>query len=66
MNLSQLKDYFNIEKWSINQPIIISDIYSELLKIKGVLSVVKVEFVGNDVIIDAALTFAVVVMLFKL
>lgn len=42
--VSAIKDYFNIDKWSINQPIIISDVYSILLKVSGVLSVVKVEF----------------------
>jgi len=43
-----LKDYFNIEKWQINQPIVISDVYAALLKVKGVLSVVKIEFVNKQ------------------
>jgi hypothetical protein len=46
--VNDLKDYFNIEKWSINQPIVISDIYSVLLKVKGVLSVVKLEFTNKQ------------------
>lgn len=43
----KLKDYFNIKKWSINQPINISDIYSELDKVKGVQTVQKVEIVNK-------------------
>ena len=37
-----LKDYFNINKWQINQPIIYSDIYNLIGSIKGVQSVLKV------------------------
>ena len=33
----------NINKWQINQPIILSDINSILLQVKGVQSVVKIE-----------------------
>ena len=43
----KLKDYFNIKKWSINQPINISDIYSELDKVKGVQTVQKVEIINK-------------------
>ena len=35
-----LKDYFNIDKWQINQPIILSDVTSCILQIRGVQSVV--------------------------
>ena len=38
-----LKDYFAIEKWSINQPINISKIYTLLDKVKGVQAVQKIE-----------------------
>jgi hypothetical protein len=38
-----LKDHFNIDKWTINQPIIMSDITSRLLKVTGVQSVTKLE-----------------------
>jgi hypothetical protein len=41
--LTALKDHFDISKWQINQPIILSDINSILLQVKGVQSVVKVE-----------------------
>ena len=37
-----LQDYFNIDKWQINQPIIYSDIYNLLSNIPGVRSVIKI------------------------
>jgi len=43
-----LQDYFNIEKWNINQPIIISDVQSQILSIVGVQSVVKLEFTNKQ------------------
>ena len=46
--ITALQNYFNIEKWQINQPIIISDIYSALLTVKGVQSVVKVEIINKQ------------------
>ena len=46
--ITALQNHFNIEKWQINQPIIISDIYSTLLTIKGVQSVVKVEITNKQ------------------
>jgi len=42
-----LTDYFNVDKWQINQPIILSDVNSLLLQIKGVQSVVKIEFTNK-------------------
>jgi hypothetical protein len=42
--LTSLKNYFAIDKWQINQPIIINDINDILLRVKGVQSVIKVEF----------------------
>jgi hypothetical protein len=38
-----LKDYFDISKWQINQPIIYSDVYNLIGSIKGVQSVIKVD-----------------------
>ena len=38
-----LKEYFNISKWSINQPINISTIYSTLDRVVGVQTVSKIE-----------------------
>jgi hypothetical protein len=37
--LQLLKNYFNIDKWEINQPIIISEIYSALDNVSGVQTV---------------------------
>ena len=45
---NRLKDYFDITKWSINQPINISSIYTLLDQEKGVQTVQKVE-VNNKV-----------------
>ncbi len=41
--ISELKDYFNIDKWQINQPIIISELENLLAGVKGVQTVEKVE-----------------------
>jgi hypothetical protein len=38
-----LKDYFAVDKWSINQPINISKLYTVLDKVKGVQTVQKIE-----------------------
>jgi hypothetical protein len=43
-----LQNFFNIDKWTINQPIIISDIMSTLLKVKGVQSVSKIEIINKQ------------------
>jgi len=42
----KLKELFDIKKWSISQPIILSQIYAELDRIKGVQTVVKVQIVN--------------------
>tara|TARA_R110002020_G_scaffold108894_1_gene252218 strand:+ start:1417 stop:3408 length:1992 start_codon:yes stop_codon:yes gene_type:complete len=39
--VSKVKDFFNIDKWQIGQPIVISDIAYELSLVDGVASVVK-------------------------
>jgi hypothetical protein len=46
--IAALKDHFNIDKWQINQPIILSDITSRLLQIRGVQSVSKLEIVNKQ------------------
>lgn len=46
--INTLKEYFSIDKWSINQPIIIADIYSLLLKIREVQSVHNVKIVNKQ------------------
>jgi hypothetical protein len=43
-----LQDHFNIEKWNINQPIVLADITSRLLQIKGVQNVIKVEITNKQ------------------
>lgn len=42
-----LKDYFKIDKWSINQPVNISKLYTVLDKVSGVQTVQKVEIVNK-------------------
>jgi hypothetical protein len=46
--ISTIQDHFNIDKWQINQPIILSDIQSKLLQVKGVQSVVKMEIINKQ------------------
>lgn len=43
-----LQNYFNINNWQINQPISISEVNSILLKINGVQSVIKLEFINKQ------------------
>jgi len=38
-----LQEHFNIDNWNINQPIIISDVYSLLSQVKGLQSVIGVK-----------------------
>lgn len=42
--IDRLKKYFDIKKWQVNQPIIISNVYTELDKVEGVQTVVNVKF----------------------
>ena len=51
-----LKDFFNINKWTINQPIITSDINSVLLQVKGVQSITKLEIINKQD--DTGLTYS--------
>ena len=41
--ISALRDYFNIDKWQINQPILINDIMFVLTSIKGVQNAQNIE-----------------------
>ena len=41
-----LKNYFDITKWQINQPIILSDIYNLIGSVQGVQSVIDVDIVN--------------------
>jgi len=44
--INVLKNYFDITKWQINQPIIYSDIYNLIGSVKGVQSVINVDIVN--------------------
>ena len=46
--ISTLQSHFNIDNWQINQPIILSDIQSKLLQVKGVQSVIKLEVINKQ------------------
>jgi len=45
--IDRLKKYFDIKKWQINQPIVISNIFTELDKVEGVQTVVDVKVVNH-------------------
>jgi hypothetical protein len=50
--IDRLKEYFDIKKWQINQPIVISNIFTELDKVDGVQTVVDVKITNlHDVTI---------------
>jgi hypothetical protein len=53
-----LKTYFNVDKWSINQPIILKDLYVELSKIQGVQSVKNIEILNKSGIINGYSQYA--------
>lgn len=42
--IQALKDYFNIDKWQINQPIYRSEVYATILKVPGVQSLNNLQF----------------------
>lgn len=46
--INNLKNYFNIEKWQINRPIVLSEITVILLQTKGVQSVSKLEIINKE------------------
>jgi len=41
--ITEIQNYFNIDKWQINQPIIYSNIYNLIGAVKGVQSVINVD-----------------------
>ena len=47
--ISQLVDYFDIDKWQINEPIILKDLYILLDKVEGVQTVKNIEIVNLTV-----------------
>lgn len=44
--IKRLKEYFDVKKWQINQPIVISNLYTELDRVEGVQTVVSVKIVN--------------------
>jgi len=46
--INAVKSYFDIDKWQINQPIVLSEIYTLLDQIKGVQTVQKVEILNKS------------------
>lgn len=46
--IDAIKDYFDIKKWSINQPIILSELYVILDKINGVQNVKNIEIINKS------------------
>ena len=46
--INNLKNYFNINNWQINRPIVLSEITVLLLQTKGVQSVVKLEITNKQ------------------
>jgi hypothetical protein len=46
--ITALKTFFNIDNWTINQPIILSDAINILLQINGVQSVTKFEIINKQ------------------
>lgn len=46
--IQTLSDYFNIDKWQINEPIIIKDLYILLDKVEGVQTVKNIEIINKS------------------
>lgn len=46
--IQSVKDMFEIDKWQINQPIIISDIFALILSISGVQTVSNIEIINKN------------------
>jgi hypothetical protein len=42
--INKLKEYFNVDRWQVNQPIIISEVSNTLAQIRGVQTVESVKF----------------------
>ena len=46
--ITEIKDYFSIDKWQINQPIIISEVKNLIAAVNGVQTVENVEFINKN------------------
>ena len=56
--LIQLKDYFNVDNWQINEPIILSDVYTLIDQVQGVQTVKSVQIVNNSGVGDGYSEFS--------
>ena len=45
--VNALKDYFDIDKWQINQPILINNVRNVIDQVEGVQTVKKLEFINK-------------------
>jgi hypothetical protein len=45
--INALKDYFDIDKWQINQPILINNVRNVIDQVEGVQTVKKLEFINK-------------------
>ena len=45
--INELRDYFNIEKWQINQPILLRDLYVILDRVEGVQTIKNIQVVNK-------------------
>lgn len=46
-SIAKLKDYFDINKWQINQPINKAEVYAQVMSVPGVQAVVAMRFVNK-------------------
>jgi len=46
--IETLQDYFDVDKWQINEPIILKDLYITLDQIEGVQTVKNIEVVNKS------------------
>jgi hypothetical protein len=56
--VNTLKVYFNIKNWSINQPIILKDLYIELSKVQGVQTIKDIQVINKSGIINGYSQYA--------
>ena len=56
--VNALKTYFDVDKWSINQPIILKDLYIELSKVQGVQTIKDIQVINKSDIINGYSQYA--------
>ena len=44
--INELKTYFSVDRWQINQPIVKSDVMNVISKVKGVQSIIGLAFMN--------------------